>query len=62
MKKIIAISFLGFFLASGWAAAASVSATYYIKAPWFVRANWFRIEHRHNGDSDLFLAGVGYRF
>lgn len=52
----------GAIIERGWAPTVGVSATYYLKAPWFLRANWFRIEHPHNGDSDLFFAGAGYRF
>lgn len=46
----------------GWAAMASVSATYYVEPSWFIRANWSRIEDPNDGDSDLFLAGGGLRF
>jgi len=39
-----------------------MSASYNISEHWLMRASWDRVLTGYDKDSDIFLAGAGYRF
>jgi hypothetical protein len=40
----------------------TMTASYQLSTHWLARASWNRVLTGYNKDSDIFLAGVGYRF
>lgn len=42
-------------------ALATMTASYQFARHWIVRGSWNRVLTGYNKDSDVFLAGVGYR-
>jgi hypothetical protein len=49
-----------------WSAAVSIlltmSAGYNVTEHWTARVSWNRVMTTYDKDSDIYLAGVGYRF
>jgi len=43
-------------------ALLTMSASYNISEHWLMRASWDRVLTGYDKDSDIFLAGAGYRF
>jgi len=40
----------------------SLTASYRLSPHWLIRSTWDRIVADYDRDSDVFLAGIGYRF
>ncbi|MGZ6250083.1 MAG: hypothetical protein ACXWMC_10755, partial [Syntrophales bacterium] len=40
----------------------SITASYRLSPHWDIRSTWDRIITDYDRDSDIFLAGIGYRF